>query len=192
MKSLYKIGKAYLCLAVFFIFSNCAYGSSQPMKFSEPKNSMSFDADKSYYAIIYTSKGNIECELNTKKAPLSVTNFIQLSRGNFYNGLTFHRVEPGFVIQGGDPDGSGRGGPGYTVPAEIGLPHKLGALAFARTPDSINPSKRSSGSQFYITLSKTSFLDGEYTVFGQTVSGFEVLKKIQVGDKIEKIDIVLK
>lgn len=162
------------------------------MKFSEPTSSMSFDATKTYYAIIYTSKGNIECELYPKKAPLSVTNFIQLAKGDFYNGLTFHRVEPGFVIQGGDPEGTGRGGPGYTVPAEIGLPHKSGALAWARTPDSINPMKRSSGSQFYITLNKTSFLDGEYTVFGQTVAGLDVLQKIKVGDKIQKIEIVLK
>ena len=169
-----------------FIFSQEA-----SMKFSEPAKAMTFEAGKTYQAIFHTSKGDIVCELNTLKAPLSVTNFIQLARGGFYNGLTFHRVEPNFVIQGGDPKGNGTGGPGYTVPAEIGLPHLQGALAWARLPDQVNPGKRSSGSQFYITLAKTAFLDGEYTVFGQTVAGMDVVKKIQVGDKINSIEIVV-
>ena len=82
---------------------------------------------------------------------------MQLASGHFYDGLTFHRVVPNFVIQGGDPQGSGAGGPGYTLAAEIGLPHESGALAWARLPDSVNPHRRSSGSQFYITLDKVSF-----------------------------------
>ncbi len=73
---------------------------------------MSFDEKKTYQAVIYTSKGEITCELYPKKAPLSVTNFIQLAEGGFYNGLIFHRVVPNFVVQGGDPEGTGRGGPG--------------------------------------------------------------------------------
>ncbi len=160
-------------------------------KFSAPKEAMSFEKGKSYNAIIKTSKGEVICELNCEKAPLSVTNFVQLANGGFYNGLTFHRVVPNFVVQGGDPEGTGRGGPGYTVPAEIGLPHEQGALAWARTGDEINPSKSSSGSQFYITLEKTPFLDGQYTVFGRTLSGFDVVKKIQQGDKIESVEIVI-
>ena len=160
-------------------------------KFTEPKQVMSFETGKAYRAIIKTSKGEVVCELNYEKAPLSVTNFIQLANGGFYNGLTFHRVVPNFVVQGGDPQGTGSGGPGYTIPAEIGLPHDQGALAWARLGDGANPQKKSSGSQFYITLEKTPFLDGEYTVFGKTLSGMDVVKKIQQGDKIESIEITL-
>jgi peptidyl-prolyl cis-trans isomerase B (cyclophilin B) len=162
------------------------------MKVSEPKETMKFEAGKTYQAVITTSKGQIICQLFPDKAPLSVTNFIQLAKAGFYNGLKFHRVEPGFVVQGGDPQGNGTGGPGYTVAAEIGLPHMQGALAWARQGDQVNPERRSSGSQFYITLAKTPFLDGQYTVFGQTISGFDVVQKISKGDVIEKVEIVVK
>ena len=162
------------------------------MAVNEPKESMKFEAGKTYQAVITTSKGQIICQLYPDKAPLSVTNFIQLAKAGFYNGLKFHRVEPGFVVQGGDPEGTGRGGPGYTVPAEISLPHLQGALAWARQGDQFNPQRRSSGSQFYITLAKTAFLDGQYTVFGQTISGFEIVQKIKIGDVIEKVEIVVK
>lgn len=156
------------------------------------------DSNKNYSAVIKTGKGEIRVALFAKEAPLSVSNFIQLAEKNFYDKLTFHRVEPGFVIQGGDPEGTGRGGPGYTVKAEIGKPHNKGALAWARLPDTdpmgnpINPEKRSSGSQFYITLEATPFLDGEYTVFGQTVSGMDVVQKIAVGDVIQDVTIETK
>lgn len=153
---------------------------------------MNFDEKKTYSAVIHTSKGEITCELYPKKAPLSVTNFIQLAEGGFYNGLIFHRVVPNFVIQGGDPQGTGTGGPGYTLASEISLPHQKGALAWARLPDHVNPQKKSSGSQFYITLEKIPYLDGEYTVFGQTVAGMDVIKQIEQGDVIKKIDIIIK
>ncbi len=162
------------------------------MKFTEPSQPIAFEQEKTYEAIIHTTKGDIVCQLNTQKAPLSVTNFVQLAKGGFYNGLKFHRVVPNFVIQGGDPEGSGSGGPGYTLPAEIGLPHEKGALAWARLPDQVNPKKRSSGSQFYITLEKVPFLDGEYSVFGKTISGADIVHKIQQGDKINSIEIVVK
>jgi cyclophilin family peptidyl-prolyl cis-trans isomerase len=162
------------------------------MKFTEPTQSITFEQGKTYEAIIHTTKGDIVCQLNTQKAPLSATNFVQLAKGGFYNGLKFHRVVPNFVIQGGDPDGTGSGGPGYTLPAEIGLPHEKGALAWARLPDQVNPKKRSSGSQFYITLEKVPFLDGEYSVFGKTISGADIVHKIQQGDKINSIEIVVK
>ncbi len=163
-----------------------------PKTFSEPKAS-NVDAGATYQAVIKTAKGEITVDLFAKEAPLSVTNFIQLAEGGFYNGLTFHRVEPGFVIQGGDPEGTGQGGPGYTVPAELdGNPHKhiKGALAWARLPDQVNPEQRSSGSQFYITLAPTPFLDNQYTVFGQTTGGIEVAGQIAVGDQIETITII--
>ncbi|MBI5300208.1 MAG: peptidylprolyl isomerase [Deltaproteobacteria bacterium] len=153
------------------------------------------DPNKKYSAIIKTSKGEIKVDLYAKEAPFSVTNFLQLAKKGFYKGLTFHRVVPGFVIQGGDPTGTGTGGPGYTIPAEIKLPHKEGSLAWARLPETdplgrpVNPEKRSSGSQFYIALAPQPSLDGGYTVFGQTVSGMDVVQKIQRGDTIQDIEI---
>jgi peptidyl-prolyl cis-trans isomerase B (cyclophilin B) len=164
----------------------------EPVRFSEPLKPMEFDTKKTYLAKIQTSKGEIVCELYPQKAPLSVTNFIQLAQGGYYDGLRFHRVIPDFVVQSGDPEGTGSGGPGYTIAAEIGLKHNKGALAWARLPDNFNPEKRSSGSQFYITLEKTAYLDGAYTVFGQTASGWDVLKNIELGDVIKKIEIVVK
>ncbi len=159
-------------------------------KFSEPKAALT-DVQKHVKAILKTAKGDITLELYPKEAPLSVTNFVQLAKGGFYDNLTFHRVVPNFVIQGGDPQGNGTGGPGYTIPAEIqGNPHKHveGALAWARTGDEVNPQRRSSGSQFYITLAPTPFLDNGYTVFGKVTAGMEVVKKIQQGDKILKVE----
>ena len=153
------------------------------------------DPNKKYFAIIKTSKGEIKVDLYAKEAPFSVTNFSQLAKKGFYKGLTFHRVVPGFVIQGGDPTGTGTGGPGYTIPAEINLPHKEGSLAWARLPEAdplgrpVNPEKRSSGSQFYIALAPQPSLDGGYTVFGQTISGMDVVQQIQRGDTIQDIEI---
>lgn len=148
------------------------------------------DPNKKYSATIKTSKGDIKVELFAKEAPISVTNFMQLSSKAFYRGLTFHRVVPGFVIQGGDPTGTGKGGPGYTLPAEINRKHIKGALAWARLPDQVNSEKRSSGSQFYITLEAQPFLDqGGYTVFGQVTEGTEIVDKIQVGDTIQDISV---
>jgi peptidylprolyl isomerase len=150
---------------------------------------MQIDPDKIYYATISTAKGEIVVLLDATAAPLTVNNFVFLAREGFYDGLTFHRVEPGFVIQGGDPLGDGTGGPGYTVPAEIGLPHTEGAIAMARQSDAVNPDRASSGSQFYITLAPTPQLDGAYTVFGQVIEGMDVVQAIEVGDVIESISI---
>jgi len=161
---------------------------TEQKKFTEP-TAIGIDAGKKYTALIKTSKGDILCELFAMDAPLSVTNFKQLADGGYYDGLTFHRVEPGFVIQGGDPTGTGTGGPGYTIPAEIKRKHDKGALAWARTGDEVNPDRRSSGSQFYITLEPTPFLDGSYTVFGQTIDGMDVVSSIEPGDVIETVDV---
>ncbi len=150
---------------------------------------MQIDTSKTYIAAITTARGVITVELDASAAPQTVNNFVSLARAGFYDGLIFHRVEPGFVIQGGDPTGSGSGGPGYTVPAEIGLPHVEGAIAMARLPDDVNPDRASSGSQFYITLAATDFLDGAYTVFGHVTAGLDVVKSIQKGDVIESIAI---
>jgi len=156
--------------------------------YDEPP-AMTIDPAQGYTATIATEKGGIIAQLNAEAAPQTVNNFIFLTEQGFYDGLTFHRVEPGFVIQGGDPMGTGSGGPGYTVPAEIGLEHVEGALAMARRGDNVNPERASSGSQFYITLAPTPHLDGAYTVFGQVVEGMDVVQSISKGDVIEEITI---
>ena len=137
--------------------------------------------------VITTDKGVMEGVLYPDVAPNTVLNFVKLTQSGFYNGLNFHRVVPGFVIQGGDPKGDGTGGPGYSIPAEFNKkPHKVGALAMARSqhPDS-------AGSQFYICIGAESVkqLDGKYTVFGQVTKGVSVAHKIGVGDKIKSIKI---
>ncbi|MBX4191807.1 MAG: peptidylprolyl isomerase [Candidatus Doudnabacteria bacterium] len=125
--------------------------------------------------------GTFEITLEDKATPKTVANFIKLSNNKFYENLTFHRIvkQTGFhLIQGGDPKGDGSGGPGYTIPAEIGLKHTKGAVATARTADQINPEKASSGSQFYIVEEDIPFLDGNYTVFGYVTKGMDVVEKI--------------
>jgi len=148
---------------------------------------MSIDDSKQYIATIHTDKGQIVMELDALYAPQHVNNFIFLTKERFFDGLTFHRYDPGFVIQGGDPLGVGTGGPGYRIPAEIGLLHEKGAVAMARQPDQVNPEKKSSGSQFYITLKATPFLDGGYSVFGKVVEGMDVVQQIRRGDVMTKV-----
>lgn len=150
---------------------------------------MTIDPDKQYVATIRTYKGKIVIVLEPFYAPKHVSNFVFLASQGFYDGIRFHRLEPDFVVQGGCPLSTGVGGPGYVIPQEIGLPHVKGAVAAARHPDDINPEKNSSGSQFYITYQPTPFLDGEYTVFGKVVEGWDVVKHLVLGDMIERIDI---
>jgi cyclophilin family peptidyl-prolyl cis-trans isomerase len=158
--------------------------------FDAPPEMIIDPANNTYMAKIVTAKGEIACALYAKDAPQTVNNFVYLAKSGFYDGLTFHRVVPRFVVQGGDPLGSGSGGPGYTVPAEIGKPHPMGALATARTGDQVNPKRASSGSQFYITLEATPHLNGGYTVFGQVIDGMPVVVKLAVGDVIQEIEIL--
>lgn len=126
------------------------------------------------------SIGKIKIELYPNEAPKTVANIRKLVNEGFYNGLTFHRVIAGFMIQGGDPKGDGTGGPGYTTPAEFSpkLTHIRGACAMARLDDQVNPEKASSGSQFYICHAPAHFLDGNYTIFGQVVEGMDVVDAI--------------
>ncbi|MGD1075126.1 MAG: peptidylprolyl isomerase [Thermodesulfovibrionales bacterium] len=132
-------------------------------------------------AIIETKFGNIELKFFPDVAPNHVNNFIELAKKGFYDGTTFHRVIPGFMIQGGDPNSKnpdktkhGLGGPGYTVKAEFNnKPHKRGTLSMAR---SVNPD--SAGSQFFICVADAPSLDNQYTVFGEVVSGMDVADKI--------------
>lgn len=134
-------------------------------------------------AEIKTQKGTITIELFDKEAPETVANFVQLAKKGFYNGLTFHRVIPGFVIQGGCPEGTGRGGPGYTIKCEINKQkHLPGTLSMAHR------GKDTGGSQFFITHDATPHLDGVHTVFGRT-KNLDLVKSIKQGDVIETITI---
>jgi cyclophilin family peptidyl-prolyl cis-trans isomerase len=144
-----------------------------------------------HYAILDTDRGVIVIEFYPAVAPKTVENFETLAKKGFYNGLTFHRVVPGFVVQGGDPKGDGSGGPGYDVPAEISPAekHLRGSVATARLGDAVNPDRKSSGSQFYICLEPQPGLDGQYTVFGGVIEGMAVVDKIQVGDKMKKVTL---
>ncbi|MEI6427072.1 MAG: peptidylprolyl isomerase [Pseudanabaena sp. ELA607] len=155
-------------------------------------------------AVITTDKGVIRVELDAEHAPITVQNFVDLAEHNFYDGLTFHRVEPGFVIQGGDPLGNGTGGSGKQIPLEIWaegdtettvgatLPQgksplikhdAAGVISMARTP---NPN--SATSQFFITLGPTPFLDGQYAAFGRS-NDIEVVQAIRRGDKMISVTI---
>ena len=144
-----------------------------------------------HYAIVETDKGTFVIELYPKVAPKTVENFETLTKKGFYDGLTFHRVVPDFVVQGGDPDGTGTGGPGYTVPAEIDAKekHLRGSVATARTSDQVNPQRASSGSQFYVCLEPQPGLDGQYTIFGGVVQGMDVVDQIAKGDHMKKITL---
>lgn len=132
---------------------------------------------------ITTDKGDIVFELLSDVAPVTVSNFVYLTQGGYYDGLKFHRREDGFVIQGGDPLGNGTGGPGYSIPAEFNaVKHDRGIVAMARSMD-----PNSAGSQFYITLGPAYFLDNNYTVFGRVLEGMDVVDKIKVGDVMTKV-----
>lgn len=142
-------------------------------------------AEHAKHATIETNKGTIEIELYPDVAPNTVDNFAKLSNKGFYNGLTFHRYEPDFVIQGGDPLGNGTGGPGYTIKAEFNKKHHVeGTVAMARAFD-----PDSAGSQFYICLAPAPHLDGQYTVFGQVTKGMNVVHKLRAGDKMLKVTV---
>jgi peptidyl-prolyl cis-trans isomerase B (cyclophilin B) len=136
-------------------------------------------------ARIKTKKGDIVFSFYPREARQHSAAFIKLAREGFYDGLKFHRVEPGFVIQGGCPQGTGTGGPGYNLDAEFSsLQHVRGTVAMARAT-----SPNSAGSQFYICLGDARFLDKQYTVFGQTTAGQDVVDAIRIGDVMEKVTI---
>ncbi len=136
-------------------------------------------------ARITTDKGDLVFTFFPDDAPAHSAAFIKLAGAGFYDGLSFHRVEPGFVVQGGDPDGNGTGGPGYRLKAEFNSkPHLRGTVAMARSSD-----PNSAGSQFYVCLDDARFLDNQYTVFGQMSDGYDALDQIRRGDKMTKVTI---
>jgi cyclophilin family peptidyl-prolyl cis-trans isomerase len=136
-------------------------------------------------AVIQTTRGKIVFKFYTKDAPKTVHRIVELIQKGFYNGLTFHRVVPGFVVQGGDPTGSGMGGSGVKLGAEFNQRlHVPGAVAMARSQD-----PDSADSQFYISLGTHPHLDHQYTVFGQVIEGQEVANQIQIGDRMTSFTI---
>jgi len=135
-------------------------------------------------ATIETTKGNLVLELFASDVPMTVNKFVRLAREGFYDGLTFHRVIPGFMAQGGCPVGDGTGGPGYRFDDEItDHRHVTGALSMANSGPNTN------GSQFFITYAPQPHLDGKHTVFGQLVEGMDVLKTLENGDVIVRVTV---
>jgi cyclophilin family peptidyl-prolyl cis-trans isomerase len=167
--------------------------SSQPKTYSSPPP-MVIDTAKSYTATIETEKGDLVLELFASDVPNTVNNFVFLAREGFYDNCTFHRVIPGFMAQGGDPTGTGMGGPGYKFADEFSEhTHVTGALSMA------NAGANTNGSQFFITYSPQHGLDGRHAVFGQLIEGMDVLEQITprdpsqnpsfTGDRIIRITI---
>jgi peptidyl-prolyl cis-trans isomerase B (cyclophilin B) len=156
-----------------------------PKSYSAPPP-MTIDTSKNYVATLETSKGTIVVDLFPKDAPKTVNNFVFLAREGFYDGTRFHRVIPNFMIQGGDPEGSGRGGTGYRFEDETkGNPnkHQVGSLSMA------NAGPNTNGSQFFITHVVTDWLNGKHTVFGQVRSGQDVVNGVKEGDELKSVKI---
>jgi len=145
---------------------------------------MTIDTSKQYTATIETEKGDLALELFASDVPVTVNNFVFLAREGFYDGITFHRVIPEFMAQGGDPTGTGTGAPGYSFADEFTEhTHVAGALSMANSGPDTN------GCQFFITYTPQHHLDGKHTVFGQLVEGMDVLEEIEGGDTIIRITI---
>lgn len=168
------------------------YEEVKKTEVSEPKTEAASASEKTtpnairdIRALIRTDKGDIQVLLYAGKTPVTVANFLNLARGNYYNDITFHRVIKGFMVQGGDPTGTGSGGPGYNFEDEFhsDLKHTgAGILSMA------NPGRpNSNGSQFFITHAATPWLDGKHTVFGKVLSGMDTVMNINQGDKIKSI-----
>jgi peptidyl-prolyl cis-trans isomerase B (cyclophilin B) len=147
---------------------------------------MQIDPKKVYLVTMETNRGTIELEFYPQHAPKTVNNFVFLAREGYYDGVTFHRVISDFVIQGGDPTGTGRGGPGYQFEDEFKgnpLKHERGMMSMANAGPGTN------GSQFFITHSPQPHLNGKHTVFGKVVKGLEVVDAIEQGDRMERVTV---
>ena len=152
----------------------------------DSKPEMQIETDGNYTVTMETSKGTIEIELYAGAAPVTVNNFVFLAREGFYDGVSFHRVIPDFVIQGGDPTGTGTGGPGYRFEDEFDNNphvHERGSLSMANAGPGTN------GSQFFICHSPQSHLDGRHTVFGKVTEGLDIVDQIQQGDEMVSVTV---
>jgi peptidyl-prolyl cis-trans isomerase B (cyclophilin B) len=148
--------------------------------------SMNIDPKKTYKVTMETTKGDIEIELYPEYAPVTVNNFVFLAREGFYDGVRFHRVISNFVIQGGDPTGTGSGGPGYRFQDEFKgnpLKHERGSLSMA------NAGPNTNGSQFFVAHSPQPHLDGKHTVFGKVTEGLDVVDAIRQGDTMTRVEV---
>jgi peptidyl-prolyl cis-trans isomerase B (cyclophilin B) len=191
MKNLPKIASIVLISAVLPLAA-CPGGEtpsetpgqpSGPKQYSSPPE-MQIDPNKNYTATIETEKGNLVLELFAADVPVTVNNFVFLAREGFYDNTTFHRVIEDFMAQGGDPTGTGSGGPGYKFDDEFtSHSHVTGALSMA------NAGANTNGSQFFICYSPQHHLDGHHSVFGQLIEGMDVLLQIKNGDVIKRIVI---
>lgn len=147
---------------------------------------MQIETDRRYLATMETERGKIELELYPEHAPKTVNNFVFLAGEGFYDGTTFHRVIDGFVIQGGDPTGTGRGGPGYRFEDETeGNPLKHDSKVISMA----NAGPNTNGSQFFITHAPQPHLDGKHTVFGKVTAGAEVVDTVEAGDELKKVQV---
>ena len=147
---------------------------------------MQIDADKTYRATIATPRGTVTLDLHPEHAPKTVNNFVTLARDGFYDGLVFHRVIPNFMVQGGDPTGTGMGGPGYKFEDETQgnpLKHERGVISMANSGPNTN------GSQFFITHGPQPHLNGRHTVFGEVTDGMDVVDAIKQGDTMDSVTI---
>lgn len=147
---------------------------------------LQIDPAKTYRATLETDRGTIELDLYPEHAPHTVNNFAFLAGEGFYDGLTFHRVIPNFMVQGGDPTGTGRGGPGYKFQDETRgnpLTHETGVISMA------NAGPNTNGSQFFITHGPQPHLNGRHTVFGKVVTGQDVVDAIKQGDRLTKVTV---
>lgn len=156
-----------------------------PQQWNQPP-ALEIDPKKGYKATIETDRGDIVLQLYPEHAPKTVNNFVFLARQGFYDGVTFHRVINDFMIQGGDPTGSGRGGPGYRFEDEVRsnpLKHETGVISMA------NAGPNTNGSQFFITHSPQPHLNGRHTVFGKVIEGQSVVDAVRQGDKMNKVTI---
>jgi len=180
-KLLIGLGVAIAVVIIVVVVLNTM--PEKPKTYSSPPP-MTIDTSKQYTATIETEKGNLVLELFAGDVPMTVNNFVFLAREGFYDGLTFHRVVADFVVQGGCPNGNGRGGPGYQFDDEITEhTHVAGALSMA------NSGANTNGSQFFITYTPQHHLDGHHSVFGQLVDGTDVLESIEQGDVMIRITI---
>ncbi len=198
-KNLFREAIAVMLIAALILTVSCSSSSSNnsPLPTRTTMSStkktytspppMIIDTNKQYTAVIETNKGKLVLELFAKDVPKTVNNFVFLAREGFYDGVAFHRVIPGFMAQGGDPTGTGSGGPGYKFADEFtSHKHVAGALSMANAGPDTN------GSQFFITYAPQPHLDGKHSVFGQLTEGMDVLQKLVNGDVMQKVTIIEK
>lgn len=181
-----------ILILVTLLLTACANTAPEPvakpkiMSYSAPP-AMILDSNKQYTATIETEKGDLVLELFSADVPVTVNNFVFLAGEGFYDGTTFHRVIPGFMAQGGDPTGTGTGGPGYSFADEFTKrTHVSGTLSMA------NAGPNTNGSQFFITYAPQPHLNGMHSIFGQLTEGMDVLEAIETGDRIVRITIEAK